>query len=109
MYTAVVEHLVLLPDDKYLGNSTEPLGAAYNRQYGDTKRRGDRVIMYWDANFNWLGWSLMLDRVTGIGAVADGWAVSWRWRIAPPNHELGETHIGEIEYTLARPLAPGDL
>src|SRR6202023_1269177 len=58
----------------YFGNELKPLNAAHNRMMGET-RQGDRIVFYWDAAEDWMGWSFMFDRVTDIGAVADGWLV----------------------------------
>ena len=84
----------------YFGNELKPLNAAYNRMMGET-RQGDRIVFYWDAAGDWMGWSFMFDRVTGIGAVADGWLVRQRLHVFPARQPDGR--IQELRWELVPP------
>ena len=84
----------------YFRNELKPLNAAYNRMMGET-RQGDRIVFYWDAAGDWMGWSFMFDRVTDIGAVADGWLVRQRLHVFPARQPDGR--IQDLRWELVPP------
>lgn len=79
--------------------------AAYNRIMGPD-RNGQNIVGYFNADYELFAWSYMLDPVTDIGTVADGWPVNWAlhaWDGWAPG--MAQRHV----ITLVRPAVDGDL
>lgn len=108
--TTIRDYGLTMPDEMKVGSdatrtSRYSVNAAFNRIMGPEKH-GETIVGYFNAEYQLFAWSYMLDYVTDIGTVADGWRVNWslhQWDGYEPGMRM------RAAITLVRPAVAGDI